>query len=63
MMTAEDPSDLDYRDGKSYVASMAIDRAGDGQINYTFRFCDATDCTIAPNAVGAPVLNSVLTVN
>ena len=63
VMTAEDPSDLDYRDGKSYVASMVIDRVGDGEINYTFRFCDATDCTIAPNAVGAPVLNSVLTVN
>ena len=63
VMTAEDPSDLDYRDGKSYVASMVIDRVGDGEIDYTFRFCDLADSTLPPNAVGKPVLNSTLMVN
>ena len=62
-MTAEDPSDLDYRDGKSYVASMVIDRVGDGEIDYTFRFCDLADSTLPPNAVGKPVLDSTLMVN
>jgi len=63
VMTEQDPSDLDYRDGKTYVASMVIDRVGDGEINYTFRFCDEPDCTNTPNAIGDPVLTSVLTVN
>ena len=63
VMTEEDPSDLDYRDGKTYVAAMAIDRIDDGEISYTFRFCDLPDCTSTPNAIGDPVLTSTLTVN
>jgi hypothetical protein len=62
-MIEEDPSDLDYRDGKTYVAAMAIDRIDDGEISYTFRFCDLPDCTSTPNAIGDPVLTSTLTVN
>ena len=63
VMIEEDPSDLDYRDGKTYVAAMAIDRIDDGEISYTFRFCDLPDCTSTPNAIGDPVLTSTLTVN
>ena len=62
-MTEEDPSDPDYRDGKTYVAAMVINRIDDGEISYTFRFCDLPDCTNTANAIGDPVLANVLTVN
>lgn len=62
-MAEEDPADVDFSDGKSYTASVAVDRAGDGVINYTFRFCDQQNCTGSANAVGAPSLENRFTVN
>ncbi|MBL1259127.1 MAG: CRTAC1 family protein [Thiotrichaceae bacterium] len=63
VMTEEDPSDLNYSDGKSYISSMVLNYAGDGTINYTFRFCDQPHCTGSANAIGDPALQNLLTIN
>ena len=59
----EDSTDLDYSDGKTYVTSVVLNHAGDGNINYTFRFCDNQDCTAPGNAVGIAVQDNQLMVN
>lgn len=58
VMAAVEPSDLEYRDGKRYTATLALTRTGDGVLDYRFTSSDGTN-----DAIGEPVLGSIVTVN
>jgi hypothetical protein len=55
-MMAVDPTDLDFSDGKLYQKTLAIQKAGDGSLNYRFYADDGKDA-----ATGAPASDSVVT--
>lgn len=49
-MTAVDPGDTNYADGKLYTRTMVLAYAGDGMLNYRFAAADGSDA-----ATGEPV--------
>ncbi len=58
-LTAVDPGDTDYTDGKLYTTTTAIAYAGDGALNYRFYALDAESTP----ATGAPTTDRTVTVN
>ncbi|MDH4320554.1 MAG: hypothetical protein OEV73_03555 [Desulfobulbaceae bacterium] len=58
-LTAVDPGDTDYTDGKLYTTTTAIAYAGDGVLNYRFYALDAESTP----ATGTPTTDRTVTVN
>jgi len=56
-LTETDPTDVDFTDGKDYRISTALHYAGDGSVNYTFRFHDGTSY-----AMGEPTMDQPLVI-
>jgi len=56
-MTALNPLDLDYTDGKSYQTTLTVSRIGDGNFEYKFEASDGTN-----QAIGPPTLEQNLAV-
>ncbi len=56
-MKAVDAADLDYTDGKAYFATVVLEKAGDGIINYRYAFNDGLW-----DAAGAPTRDQNLTI-